>query len=390
MQNRNLSSPESVLKDLVIEPVVIIGAGPAGLAVAACLHRAGIGSLILEQGEQVGSAWRQHYDRLHLHTIRLFSSLPYYPFPKGYPRYLSRLQVIEYLESYARHFQSEPKFGQKVIRARLSNNRWEVQTQDCTYYAANVVVASGYNHVPYLPAWPGQTSFAGTILHSSEYRNGEPFRGQKVLVVGFGNSGGEIAIDLWESGADTSLAVRGPVNVVLRDPLGIPVQVFIILQRRLPPRVADAMNAPILAATIGDLKKYSLQKSSKGPLTEFHERGRVPLIDVGTLKLIEQGKIHIRPGIERFTEDQVVFTDGSAETFDAVLLATGFRPHVDAFLDDASTFDEDGTPLTSGRQAGVVGLYFCGFYVSPTGMLWEINAEARRISAEIVRNTAKG
>src|SRR5512140_1303837 len=167
---------------------IIIGAGAAGLAVGACLKRAGIPFTILEQSDRVGSAWHRHYDRLHLHTAKAFSALPFVPFPKGTPRYPSRLQVIDYLDAYARQFELTPRFNQRVLSARFVNDRWEVQTQDHSYEAANLVVACGRNHDPYCPNWPGQESFAGTMLHSSQYRNGEPFRGKRVLVVGFGNS----------------------------------------------------------------------------------------------------------------------------------------------------------------------------------------------------------
>ena len=186
----------------------------------------------------------------------------------------------------------EPRFGQQVVAARYANSCWEVQTQDARYQAMNLVIATGYNREPYLPNWPGQASFRGTLLHSSQYRNGEPFRNQQVLVVGFGNSGGEIAIDLWEHGAQPSLAVRSPVNVIPRELFGIPILAIGIVQRRLPPRLADALNAPILRAVVGDLTPYGLRQLPRGPLTQIQRDARIPLIDVGTIKLIKQRPDH--------------------------------------------------------------------------------------------------
>jgi cation diffusion facilitator CzcD-associated flavoprotein CzcO len=367
------------------QQTIIIGAGPAGLAVGACLKRAGVPAIILEQSDRVGSAWHRHYDRLHLHTARLFSELPFAHFPKGTPRYPSRLQVIDYLEAYARQFELTPRFNQRVVSARFDNGRWQVRTQDEHYEAANLVVACGRNQDPYCPVWPGQESFAGPILHSSQYRNGEPFRGQKVLVVGFGNSGGEIAIDLCEHGAHPALAVRSAVNVIPRELLGIPILAIGIAQGRLPPRVSDRLNAVILRFAIGDLRQYGLRKLPHGPRTQITRDARIPLIDVGTLRLIKQGHVAVRQGIERFTSDGVVFTDGRQEHYDAVVLATGYRPRVDAFLQGAlGAYDGNGAPLVSGREAAP-GLYFCGYYVSPTGMLREIALEARQIAASIVR-----
>jgi indole-3-pyruvate monooxygenase len=369
---------------------IIVGAGPAGLAVGACLTRAGIPCLILEQSNKVGAAWHRHYDRLRLHTDKARSELPFVHFPKDYPRYPSRLQMINYLEAYARQFQLEPRFGQRVVAARQANGIWEIQTQDTHYQAMNLVIATGYNREPYLPTWPGQASYRGTLLHSSQYRNGKPFKNQNVLVVGFGNSGGEIAIDLWDYGAQSSIAVRSPVNVIPRELFGIPILAIVILQSKLPPRLADAINAPILRAVVGDLTQYGLRKLPHGPMSQIQREARIPLIDVGTIRLIKRGQITVCPGIERFTEQGVIFNDGNHEKFEAVILATGYRPRVNAFLEEASTaHDENGTPSSSGCEAPIPGLYFCGYYVSPTGMLREIAFEAQRISAAIARKGAQ-
>lgn len=366
--------------------VIVVGAGPAGLAVGACLKRAGIPAVTLEQTDKVGAAWHRHYDRLHLHTDKAHSALPFVPFPSEHPRYPSRLQVIAYLEAYARHFQLEPRFGQQVVAARHDSGSWQVRTQDTVYRSLNLVIATGYNREPYLPNWPGQDSFRGSLLHSSQYRSGERFKGQRVLVVGFGNSGGEIAIDLWEHGAQPGLSVRGPVNVIPRELFGIPILAICILERALPPALADAVNIPLLRAVMGDLTPYGLRKLPRGPMTQILHDARIPLIDVGTIDLIKRGRISAHPGVERFTEEGVVFTDGKQAPFDAVILATGYRPRVNAFLEGApAASDENGTPWFSGREASMPGLYFCGYYVSPTGMLREIGLEARRISAAIAR-----
>jgi cation diffusion facilitator CzcD-associated flavoprotein CzcO len=363
---------------------IVIGAGPAGLGVGACLSQANILTIVIEQSEMVGSAWRRHYDRLHLHTDKKHSALPFSPYSREYPRYPSRLQVVEYLETYAKHFQLDIRFNQKADSACFRNDRWEVQTQDTLYRAPNLVVASGYNREPVVPTWPGQASFKGLICHSSEYKNGESFRGQRVLVVGFGNSGGEIALDLWEHAARPGIAVRGAVNVIPREVFGIPFLFIAIPQRKIPARVADAMNAPLVHFLIGDLAKYGLRKASYGPMTQARNYSRIPLIDVGTIKLIKEGHLAVYPAIEEFTPDGVKFTDGKQASFDAVILATGFRPRLNNFLNLASSImNEEGTPLQSGVETSMPGLYFCGYYVSPTGMLREIGMEAKQISASI-------
>lgn len=368
--------------------VLVIGAGPAGLATAACLRQAGVPTLVLEQTNQIASAWHQHYDRLHLHTDKNHSGLPMRPFAKDAPRYPSRKQVVAYMQDYARHFGIQPLFNQRVVSARRDGATWTVQTDDAVYRVPVVVVAAGYNREPQRPTWPGQEHFAGPVLHSADYQNGAPFKGQRVLVVGMGNSGGEIALDLYEHGARSALAVRSPVNVIPREVMGLPFLTVGILQRHLPAWLADALNAPTMRALIGDLAPYGIRKPKDGPITQVRKLGRIPFIDVGTIERIKAGDIRVFPGIERFTSDGVLFTDGKAERFDAVVLATGYRPRVDAWLQsdrEALQDNADGAPRVSG-QAVAPGLYFCGFYISPTGMLREIGIEAQRISAAIVQS----
>jgi len=363
---------------------IVIGAGPAGLAVGACIKQANLPYIILEQNDKVGTAWHRHYDRLHLHTDKKNSELPFVSYPKDYPRYPSRAQVVEYLDSYAEKLQLNIKFNQQVVSASCQNGEWEVQTQDTVYQASNLVIATGYNREPSLPNWSGQNLFQGAILHSSQYKNGEPFKGQKVLVVGFGNSGGEIAIDLWEHGAQPSIAVRSAVNVIPRNLFGIPILSIGILQNKMPSKLADAINAPILRAVIGDIKKYGLRKLPYGPVTQIRNDVHIPLIDVGTIQLIKDGHLTVYAGIKEFMREGVIFMDGKQAGFDAVILATGYRPRVDTFLKvDSNIFDQDGTPLSSGRETSISGLYFCGYYVAPTGMFREIAIEARRITASI-------
>ncbi len=369
--------------------VIVIGAGPAGLAVSACLTQRGIRPLLLERAEHVGNAWRNHYSRLHLHTHRRHSGLPLFPMPADFPRYPARDQVVGYLASYARHFGLLPKFGEWVVRLRAGASGWEVQTTNALHRAPHVVVATGYAREPIVPDWPGRAAFAGRVLHSSAYRNGAAFRGQRVLVVGFGNSGGEIAIDLTEQGATASLAVRGEVNVIPREILGVPILSIGIAQRLFPPAVADALSAPVLRAIFGDLASYGLRKAPYGPQVQIRRHKRIPLIDIGTMGLIREGRIAVRPGVASFTREGVTFADGREEPFDAVILATGYRPRVNEFLEGTDgALDASGAPLAGDEALRIPGLHFCGFNVSANGMFRAISKEAPRIAATIAAGIA--
>ena len=225
---------------------VIVGAGPAGLAAAQRLQSQGLKPLLLEKAEAVGAAWRRHYDRLHLHTPRRHSGLPGLAMPRAYGRYPSRAQFVDYLETYAERFKLKPSFGTPVGAIRRQDRRWAVETPAEVVTTPIVVVAAGWADFPHRPRWPGIDLFQGQLLHSSAYRNAASFEGGRALVVGFGNSGAEIALDLVENGVDVTLSQRSPIRILPRDLFGVPILDFALAQRFLPARVADAMNAPFL------------------------------------------------------------------------------------------------------------------------------------------------
>ena len=362
---------------------IIVGAGPAGLACAAALDRAGGSVLVLEKSGTVGSSWRIHYDRLHLHTHRKHSGLPGRPMPDHFPKYPSRDQLIAYLEDYAAHLRIAPRFGTRVLRVTRPG-AWLVETDTSALTAANVVFATGIAGWPFRPGWPGLESFPGRIVHASEYANPKLFSGCRVLVVGLGNSGGEIAMDLCDAGVAVSLSVRGPVNIVPRELFGIPVLTWAILQKPFPTAVVDALNAPLLRLTIGDLTKLGLRRSPKGPTAQAVEDRKIPLVDIGTVDRIRRGLIAIRPGLARIAGGDVHFADGASAPFDAIILATGYRPDLRALLPDhQDALDGSGGPLLCGQAIGHAGLFFCGQIPVPTGQLREIGIEATRIAATI-------
>jgi cation diffusion facilitator CzcD-associated flavoprotein CzcO len=360
---------------------IIVGAGPAGLACAATMRAAGLDVTVFEKADKVGSVWRRHYDRLHLHTDRGHSGLPGMAMPRTYPPYPSRMQMIEYLESYAARFDIRPAFNTAVASMRRNDAKWRADTTQGVIAAPVVVIATGIADAPYRPSWPGLELYQGTVVHSSDYRNPAPYRGKRVLVVGFGNSGGEIALDLAHAGVDVALAVRGAVQILPRDLLGLPILTWAVLYQRLPARLVDAINAPILRLAVGSIEQLGLRRAAKGPRRMIEEDGRVPLIDIGTLASIRDGSIRICDGIDHLTREGVVFADSASGNFDAIILATGFRPDLRRLIpDEPGVFDRHGMPRVTGRPSSAPGLYFCGQIASPTGQLREIGIEAQRIA----------
>jgi cation diffusion facilitator CzcD-associated flavoprotein CzcO len=361
---------------------IVIGAGPAGLATAVALQSHGLSATILEKSDAVGAVWRRHYDRLHLHTDRARSGLPGLAIPKAYGRYPARAHVVEYLDAYAAKFGLKPIFNAPVRAVLREGQAWRADAGANSRNAPIVVVATGLADYPHAPTWPGIDTFGGPILHSSAYRNPIPFAGKRVLVVGYGNSGAEIALDLAEAGIDVTLSVRSPVNVIPRELFGVPILVFPIAEQWLPRNVADTINAPLLRFAIGSIENLGLKRSPKGPLRSIEEDGRVPLIDIGTLGAIRDGRIKLRGDVASLAGETVIFKKPPARRFDAIILATGFRPDLRALLPDAKgVLNATGAPLVSGRATAEPGLFFCGAIPSAIGQLRQIGIEARRIAS---------
>lgn len=360
--------------------VAIVGAGPAGLAVAACLTRAGVPFVILERSTAVGASWRRHYARLHLHTVKQLSALPYFPFAAEEPRYVSRDRVIAYLERYAAEFGLEPRFGETVRAVRRAPDGWRVESTNLSLHARHVIVASGLNAEPVLPDIPGRARFQGRVIHSSDYVNAAPFAGQSVLVIGMGNTGAEIALDLAEAGARPTLSLRNGVHIAPRDLFGIPIQrIALATATWLPRALLDAIFPLILDVSLGWPQRYGIRRPAQGLLEQITTAGKIPVLDVGTMRKIAEGKIAIEPEIRMLTEDGAEFANGRTARFDAVLLATGYCPNYRDFL------DADVTPA---NLASAQGLHFVGFRSPVTGLLREISREAIAAAARIAASRA--
>jgi indole-3-pyruvate monooxygenase len=365
-------------------PAVIVGAGPAGLASAACLQRRGVASLVLEAGPSLATSWRRHYDRLRLHTVKQASHLPGLRFGAKLPRYPSRDDVIAYLEAYAARFGIAPRTNEPARKVRVADGGFAVETTGAVYRARSVVMAAGYNRVPNPDRLPDQDRFRGALMHSAAYRSGAPFAGRRVLVVGAGNTGAEIALDLAEHGARPTLAVRAPVNVLPRDFLGMPTQLTSLRMRWAPLAIVDWLGRLVSRLAFGNLARFGFARPRLGPVSAIRLKRRIPLIDVGTIAAIKRGAIAVRPGVARLTDGGASFADGSDEAFDAVVLATGFRPALAEIVDVPGILDDDGLP----RPDALPGLFFVGYRNVATGLLREIGIEAEAAAKAIAARPA--
>jgi hypothetical protein len=363
---------------------VVIGAGPGGLAAAAMLKQRGIPVVVLER-DAIGASWRNHYDRLHLHTVRWMSHLPGLRFNRAHGRWVHRDGVVRYLERYVRHHDLEVRTGvdvRKLDRAG-DGSGWVVHTTDGPLHARAVVMATGYNRIPFIPPWPGRDGFEGELIHGQDYRSGQPYRGRDVLVVGSGNTGAEIAVDLVEHGAArVRMAIRTPPNIVLREVNGVPSQVTGLLLRRLPPRIGDPLAAAARRLALGDLSEFGLTDPPRGLVTSVVRDDVVPIIDVGTVGLIKQRKIEVVAGVVEMDGTAVVLMDGSRIEPDAVISCAGYRRGLEPLVGHFGLIREKGRPVVHGADMSpdAPDLHFIGFTNPISGMFREFGIDARKIA----------
>jgi cation diffusion facilitator CzcD-associated flavoprotein CzcO len=266
--------------------------------------------------------------------------------------------------------------------------RWQTTTQTGRCYVSDaVVVAIGANRLPIVPTFANQEQFMGRMLHSCSYRNAIPFNGQRVLVVGMGNTGAEIALDLAEHGVQVHLSVRSPLNIVYRDVLGRPTQLTAIALSRLPTNWGDWVSRVLRDLTVGDLSRWGIRTSPLSPLRQLREHGKTPVIDIGTLACIKRGEIKVQVGIDAFTGKGVRFADGRESDFDAVIMATGYEAQVkQLFPDTPPAVDPNGMPTEVIGSGALEGVYFVGFDIrAPGGLLRTIGIQAQLIADEISR-----
>jgi putative flavoprotein involved in K+ transport len=361
--------------------IVVVGAGSAGLATAALLQREGLRPLVLEAGPEPGAAWRGRYDRLRLHTPRLLSGLPGLRIPRRYGRWVTRDDLIEYFRDYAAEHDLDIRTNCRVERIEPS---WELDTSDGPIAADHVVVATGYNGEPFVPDWPGRDGFTGELLHSSEYRNPRPYAGKHVLVVGAGNSGAEIAHDVIDGGAASSrISIRTPPQIIRRATLGVPAQLLGMAIRKMPPGWVDPFTKWQRKVAIPDLTAQGLPRPEHGVRTAFLSTGTTPILDVGIVAAVKNGRVEVVAAVEGFDGADVLLADGSRIRPDVVIAATGFRAGLDGLVGHLGVLGARGLPTKTDGEPALPGLWFVGFTPTLGGQLREGSIAARNVASAL-------
>ncbi|CAN6475949.1 unnamed protein product [Victoria cruziana] len=349
--------------------VIIVGAGAAGLSASACLNKLSIDNIILEKDDCSAPMWRKHaYDRLHLHLAKNFCELPHLPHPSSTPTYLSKDEFLRYIDAYVAQLGLRPVYDRAVeiaVRDR-STGTWTIRAKNTRtgeseeYRSRFLVVATGENSEGHVPDIPGLDGFPGKVIHSCQYKNGVPFEDRDVLVVGSGNSGMEIALDLRNHHAKASIVVRTPVHIIAREVANLGLHLF----KYLPYSTVDSLQVFHSKLKYGDTAKYGIRRPTEGPNFLKDNFGKYPVVDIGTFDKIKSGEIQVYPGVKCIRGNDVEFENGSVHRFDAIVFATGYKSTVKGWLkDDDGFFDESGFPAAGwpSQWKGNNGLYCIGF-----------------------------
>ena len=357
---------------------LVVGAGPAGLATSRELSRRGVSHVVLERGDQVGQTWAHLYESLVLHTAKRLSELPDLAFPPGTSLFPTRVDFLAYLHRYAETFRVPVETQVEVASLRRAEGVWLARTtHGVEIQACAVVVATGIVSNPYVPEIPQRGLFRGRVLHSVDYRRPDSFAGRRVLVVGAGNSAGEISVELARAGADVTLAARTGASVVPRTILGIPVQYFALILASLPRTVQRAAATMMTAASaLGG--GIAMPPSQPGSCPNF------PLIGFHLVDALRARTIRLKGGVTEFTSSGVRFADGSEEPFDDVVLATGYNAAI-GMLRDGVHLDECGFGRRRNQVVSVdqPDLYFVGHNYDIRGALFNIGRDAPLAAARV-------
>ncbi|KAL5982695.1 hypothetical protein ACLOJK_016771 [Asimina triloba] len=369
---------------------VIVGAGPAGLATAACLSLHSIPNIILEKEDCCASLWKKRaYDRVNLHLAKQFSHLPHMPHPPSTPTYIPREVFISYVDRYVDRFNLSPLYNRCVESARYdgSSGKWVVMVRNSLsneieeFEGRFLVVATGENSKGFIPDVPGLQTFSGEIVHSSAFKSGRGCGGKAVLVVGSGNSGMEIALDLSNHEAKTAIVVRSPVHVVTREM----VYLGMVLLKYLPCSLVDSVTVALSKLRFGDMSNYGITRPAKGPFLLKATLGRSPVVDVGTIDKIKSREIQVLPALVSIKGSEAEFADGTVQAFDAIVFATGYRSTAKNWLKvDNDLLDEEGMPLQKfpNHWKGKNGIYCAG--LSKRGLAG-VCEDAQKIADDIER-----
>ena len=372
----------------IFNGVIVIGAGGAGLTAAHALLKAGVQVMVLEKEARLAEPWHRRHPQLHLNTHRDLSALPGVAFPAGTPAFPHRSAIIRHLNEFRAMHRLPVEFGVSVDEIAFDGDHWLVQTSAGPRLARHVIIATGRDRQPVIPAWKGMKAFAGRVIHSAEFGDANDYAGRKILVVGAGNSGFDALNHL--ARVDTAqiwLSARnGPALLPKR--IGqIAVHRFSPILARLPFKLADAVMAATQRLVFGDLTAFGLPPTPSGGASRLASDYTAIAADDGAVDAIKDRRIIVVPTVREFTRDTVIFDNGVTIQPDIVIAATGYRTGLEAMLGKLGVLDKKGVPLFNGADSDpkLPGLWFTGMRPSIRGCFANARIQAKAIAARIAR-----
>jgi hypothetical protein len=365
------------------ERMAIIGAGASGLVAARALKQAGLAFEVLERHEDTGGVWDRTnpgspvYASAHLISSKTCSALEGFPMPEHFPDYPGHAQVLEYLRAFAEHHGLRPfiQFKTRVEKVRAVEGGWELElgTGERRRYTG-LISAVGHTWIPNPPSYPG--TFTGTAIHSSQYQSADEFAGKRVLIVGGGNSGCDIACDAAQRASRAFISLRRGYHFLPKHLLGKPLDAFFRSGPELPLWLGRPLLSLLLRFTVGDLQRYGLPKPDHGVL-ETH-----PIVNSQLLHHLGHGNISVKPDVQSLEGTRVRFVDGTQEELDVVVYATGYRPLIPC-LSEVLPLSEAGVPDLFARMfpPGVKNVFVMGQFESDGALNPLVSRQARVIAA---------
>ena len=370
--------------------VAVIGAGCSGITAIKNLKEAGVQHIMAyEQNDQIGGNWvfsvRESHSSVcettHIISSKNLSAYRDFPMPEDYPDYPSHQQVLAYFKAYAKKFEVEQhiRFNTRVGSIEpIADQRWAITTEqgDREEYDF-VLVANGHHSVPNHPDLPG--NFSGKYLHSHSYKTNQPFAGKNILVIGAGNSGCDCAVEISRVAKRVAISIRSPQYIIPKFMLGKPTDTFNATMQWIPRFIADPLRKLSLKLNVGRYEDYGLE-TPPFPVTKIH-----PTLNSELLYKIRHGKVHPRKGIANIEGQEVEFTDGTKESFDTIVAATGYKitfPFLEA--DIVNYEDAERIPLYLRMfHPEHPGLIFIGL-VQPQGAVWPLSDYQSLLAAKYI------
>ncbi|EJC75100.1 putative flavoprotein involved in K+ transport [Rhizobium leguminosarum bv. trifolii WSM2012] len=367
------------------ESTVVVGAGTAGLIAAFELRKVGINPRIFERASRVGDQWRARHPNLTLNTHRDLSCLPSLRYPPGTPAFPKRDAVVAHLEDFIAKESMPIEFGVEVYHISVSDGVYQLATNKGPVTARNVIIATGRDRKPVIPAWNGLERFRGRVIHAAEFGSPRDYDGKRVLVVGSGNSGFDILNHLAkQKTAALWLSSRHSPTLVPKRLFGVTVHRLSPLLACFPTRLVDAALAATSYVAFGDLRKFGMGKPLAGGATRLSE-GTALASDDGAVRAIKAGTIKVVPEVRSFDEDHVYFNDGKSCSPDIVISATGYAPDLERIVGSLHLLDEQGRTLINGLQqlSHLPGLYCIGMRATIIGDIGSAKLQGRAIAKAI-------